>query len=359
MNKIKMLVGLMALMLATNAFAWCDPENVYCGFTVTADIWSSHDDVTRYKDINWNDPDSDDYCTPGPDSSRWRGRSDIYRIHNPGDPFTITLDWEDDANSLLDDLALIVLEDCDANRCLGSDYHTLEFSTANGNAIIDNDANGIWIIIDSRTDIHKDYTLNVYCGDFPFGVELSSFSASRTVDGIAINWSTASETDNDRFQISRADATSDDWQLVAEIDGQGNSTTRHEYSFVDRNVNGERYTYELAGFDYAGTRQVFGIVSVEAATPNAPTATEFALLGNYPNPFNPTTNIRFSLAAASEIQLAVYDVMGREVAQLVNGAMAAGVHEVAFDGAGLSSGVYFARMSGSFGSDVMKLMLMK
>ncbi len=360
MNKLKFVVGVFALTLiagfgATKANAWCDPLDIYCGFTITADIWSQHDDVSRYRHLG----SSSDYCTPGPDSSRWRGRSDIYRIHNPGDPFTLTLDWEDDPNSLLDDLVLVVLEDCDANRCIGSDYHTLEFSTANGNAIVDDDANGIWVIVDSRTDIHKEYTLSAYCGDFPFAVELMSFSASRSADGIALNWSTASETDNDRFEVSRRDLTGDDWMTVAVVNGQGNSAARHDYSFVDRNINNSGYSYELAGYDVNGVRQVFGTVEVEAATPVAPVLESYELVGNYPNPFNPTTNIRFALVNATEVQLTVYDIAGREVADLVNGMVEAGVHDIEFDASGLSSGVYFAQLRGAFGSDVMKMVLMK
>jgi hypothetical protein len=65
------------------------------------------------------------------------------------------------------------------------------------------------------------------------------------------------------------------------------------------------------------------------------------LYNNYPNPFNPTTTIRFDLAQSSDITLSVYDVLGREVGRIAQGVHAAGTYTVAFDGANLSSGVYY------------------
>jgi len=72
-------------------------------------------------------------------------------------------------------------------------------------------------------------------------------------------------------------------------------------------------------------------------------------LQNYPNPFNPSTAISFSLLQAGQTKISVYDLLGREVAILVNEFLDAGVHTTVFDGKGLSSGVYIYRIeSGSF-----------
>jgi hypothetical protein len=76
---------------------------------------------------------------------------------------------------------------------------------------------------------------------------------------------------------------------------------------------------------------------------------QFTLRQNYPNPFNPTTVVGFQLPAASDVRLAVYDLLGREVAVPVNERKAPGTYEVKFDGSGLASGVYLYRLSaGSF-----------
>ena len=75
----------------------------------------------------------------------------------------------------------------------------------------------------------------------------------------------------------------------------------------------------------------------------------YALEQNYPNPFNPSTNLSFDMSAAGFVSLVVYDVLGREVATLVNEARQAGTHSVSWNAAGQSSGVYFCKMqAGSF-----------
>jgi Secretion system C-terminal sorting domain len=85
----------------------------------------------------------------------------------------------------------------------------------------------------------------------------------------------------------------------------------------------------------------------------------YELLQNYPNPFNPTTAISYELSANRYVMLKVYDVLGREVATLVNGRQNAGSYTVIFDGRGFPSGVYICRMcAGSF-SDTRKMVLVK
>jgi hypothetical protein len=87
--------------------------------------------------------------------------------------------------------------------------------------------------------------------------------------------------------------------------------------------------------------------------------TEFGLAQNYPNPFNPTTVLSYQLAAAGHVTLAVYDLLGRQVALLVNGEVEAGVHRAEFTAAGLPSGVYIARMQAGGTSESRKMILMR
>jgi hypothetical protein len=88
-------------------------------------------------------------------------------------------------------------------------------------------------------------------------------------------------------------------------------------------------------------------------------ATEASLQQNYPNPFNPLTVVSFQLPAVSEVRLAVYDLLGREVATLVNERRAAGSHSVRFDASGLASGAYFYRLTAGNFVQTRKLMLVK
>jgi N-acetylmuramoyl-L-alanine amidase len=99
-------------------------------------------------------------------------------------------------------------------------------------------------------------------------------------------------------------------------------------------------------------KNVTGVGERSATTPLA-----FALHQNYPNPFNPTTEIGWEMGASGWVRLAVYDLLGREVAVLANGRMEAGHHRVTFDGKGLASGVYLYRLSAGGNTFVRKMLL--
>jgi hypothetical protein len=90
-----------------------------------------------------------------------------------------------------------------------------------------------------------------------------------------------------------------------------------------------------------------------------PIATEFRLEQNYPNPFNPSTIINFQLPVSSDVTLKVYDILGNEIATLVNEEKPSGSYEVGFDGKGLPSGIYFYQLkSGSF-VETKKMLMIK
>ena len=88
-------------------------------------------------------------------------------------------------------------------------------------------------------------------------------------------------------------------------------------------------------------------------------SSEVVLVGNYPNPFNPATEISFSLPSASHVKLEVFNVMGQKVATLVDGQFEAGEHVVRWDGSDAASGVYFYRLQAGDFVDTKKMMLLK
>jgi len=90
-----------------------------------------------------------------------------------------------------------------------------------------------------------------------------------------------------------------------------------------------------------------------------PVANNYYLIQNYPNPFNPTSIIRFQIAESGFVTLKVYDVLGREIATLVNEEKPAGSYEVKFDGSNLSSGVYFYRLNFDSFISIKKMILLK
>ncbi len=95
----------------------------------------------------------------------------------------------------------------------------------------------------------------------------------------------------------------------------------------------------------------------EPEAPGLPTT--FALLPAYPNPFNPSTTLRYDVPEASLVRITVFDVLGREIAMLVNEEHTAGHHEIAFDAQGLPSGLYLARMGAGATLQIQRLTLLK
>jgi hypothetical protein len=101
-------------------------------------------------------------------------------------------------------------------------------------------------------------------------------------------------------------------------------------------------------------RPTTGIEETNPATP-----TRFSLEQNYPNPFNPTTAIHYQLPQVSHVELKVYDLLGREVAMLVNEIKQPGTHAVLFDASTLASGIYYYRLATSSFSKVQKMIFIK
>jgi hypothetical protein len=99
----------------------------------------------------------------------------------------------------------------------------------------------------------------------------------------------------------------------------------------------------------------------EVSVPDASGSVQYAFVlnQNYPNPFNPSTTIRYGIPVRSHVILAVYNTLGQQVAQLVNGEVEAGYHDVRFDASALPSGVYFYRLKAGGFVQTLKLLLVR
>ena len=133
---------------------------------------------------------------------------------------------------------------------------------------------------------------------------------------------------------------------------------------LPRVVNDSSYfEFTKIGVDGAVSNDLTGWWTEEIITSEAAVATvnpaDFAIVGVYPNPFNPTAVLSYKLQDASIVNLSVYDISGRKVAELVNGWRDTGVHEVTFDGVGFSSGIYFYRLDAGGQSASGKMVLVK
>jgi hypothetical protein len=100
-----------------------------------------------------------------------------------------------------------------------------------------------------------------------------------------------------------------------------------------------------------------GTTSVELV--NNETSHEFVLMQNYPNPFNPSTNIEFMIPHAGNVELKIYDILGKEVSTITNQVMSPGIYKVKWDASGLSSGIYFSRLVFERNQIVKQLLLLK
>ncbi|MFA5804022.1 MAG: putative Ig domain-containing protein [Melioribacteraceae bacterium] len=104
---------------------------------------------------------------------------------------------------------------------------------------------------------------------------------------------------------------------------------------------------------------IFASSTITAVNEYSGIPTEYVLMQNYPNPFNPTTSIKFGLPTESNVRLSVFNILGQEVALLVNQTMSAGFHKVNFDASQLTSGLYFYKVQAENFVQVKKMMLMK
>ena len=188
-------------------------------------------------------------------------------------------------------------------------------------------------------------------------VELMSFTFQVNDNDITLNWVTATETNNQGFEVQRK--TGEEFSTIAFINGYGTTTETHNYSYTDQNLAPGTYTYRLKQVDYDGSAYYYDELNIEVLPP-----VQFALNQNYPNPFNPSTKISYSLAVDSKVNLTVYNLLGETVSTLVNSVVPAGKHDISFQGENLNSGIYFYRLDavgvdGTNFSQVKKMMLTK
>jgi hypothetical protein len=199
--------------------------------------------------------------------------------------------------------------------------------------------------------------ISVYSGVIP--VELVSFTSSIINNTVGLNWITATELNNSGFEIQRTRHTERsrsvaDWESIGFVNGNGTSTEVHNYSFVDSNpVTGISY-YRLKQIDFDGSYEYSSIAEVVYGA-----IAVYSLEQNYPNPFNPTTKINYAIKEKGNVELKIFDLLGSEIATLVNEEKTPGNYEVFFDASNLSSGVYlYTIKSGSF-VQTRKMLLMK
>ncbi len=196
-------------------------------------------------------------------------------------------------------------------------------------------------------------------------VRLTRFEAVQDGKSINLNWTTESEVENLGFILEKCVTGSGDWKQIAsfethpDLEGQGNTTERTEYQFIDENVEfGKSYDYRLSDVSFStanrGQPAVLENIAVHAVQPST-----FSLHPAYPNPFNPSTTIGFNVPEEGEVTLAVYDLKGQLVTTLLNAAVSAGEHRLEWDAGDVAAGVYFLELLSADRHQMQKITLLK
>jgi hypothetical protein len=186
-------------------------------------------------------------------------------------------------------------------------------------------------------------------------VEMTSFTAVLQGTSALLKWSTATEVNNNGFEIQRRAEGTTSWAKVGFASGAGTSNAPKAYSYEDKNLAPGVYVYRIKQIDNNGAFKYSASTQVDAGV-----STTLQLCGNYPNPFNPTTNIQFSVPQDGYASLKIYNILGQEVATLFSGIAKTGHYIPAtFNASRLASGIYFARLQYSGKSLVQRMLMTK
>ena len=238
---------------------------------------------------------------------------------------------------------------------------------------------GNFSLVNSTSTGDSILVTNAPFGEYIFGsnsvalsVMIARFSGIGGQKDAVLQWKTITEVNNAGWQVEKAAMSGDQpapsdvgviqttqtpkWTDVAMVHGAGTSNAPKEYSFTDANLAPGRYSYRLKQLDQSGSYTYSHTIQVDVGL--APRI--FQLSQNYPNPFNPTTTIQFTIPTDGLVTLKVYDILGREVATLLNENRKAGEYQqVVFDASRYASGIYFARMEFSGKQLLRKMILLK
>jgi endonuclease I len=206
-------------------------------------------------------------------------------------------------------------------------------------------------------DLAESYVdLGQHTFDTALPVELVLFAVNYTDGSVELRWKTASELDNLGFIIERSEADEPFYEIASWRDdpalkGAGNYSREKSYAYINWDVAQDmHYSYRLWDESYAGIKTLISEISINTSQEieivrgvNIPEKTQ--LMSNYPNPFNPSTNIPFKLAKSTKVRISIHDIQGRLVKKLFSALLAEGSYELAWGGRNtfqqtVSSGIY-------------------
>ncbi|MFH1198521.1 MAG: C25 family cysteine peptidase [bacterium] len=166
-------------------------------------------------------------------------------------------------------------------------------------------------------------------------VQLTSFAATSEGSDVVLTWKTSAEINNKGFDVERK-VENGVWSKVGYVEGKGTTKEETEYRYSDKvvNVSGKEIYYRLKQIDETGSVNYSEDIKVEIMPQ------QYVLEQNFPNPFNPTTKIKYALPFESAVKLTIYNMLGEKVAELYNNTQSAGYYEYNWNAYNFSSGIY-------------------
>jgi len=229
-----------------------------------------------------------------------------------------------------------------------------------------NGTDNIWNIGNGRNDGYPYFDWQYPGDDTTLPVELSSFTAQLLNDSPTLNWTTQSESGNAGWNVYRGDyrdafINGDAIQINTElIEGAGTTSIPTNYTFEDQYdvIQGTEYWYILENVDYSGETYLYGSVSLiipeEGTTPELPQIT--VLTRNYPNPFNPSTIINFSVKENETAQLSIFNAKGQKIESI---SFEAGIYNYLWNASSYATGTYLYKLESESFSVTKKMILLK
>jgi hypothetical protein len=192
----------------------------------------------------------------------------------------------------------------------------------------------------------------------PLPVELTSFTASVSNGTVNLKWETVTEVNTYGFDVERS-VDNKTWTKIGFVAGAGNSNSPKNYSFADQPDGRASFSYRLKQIDVGGAYKYYDPITVSLSGGD-----KAQLMQNSPNPFNPSTAIKYYIPQAVDVTITIYDILGRVVTKLVNSQVEAGYHVVYWNGRdrfgnAAASSVYIYRLTAGSFTEIKKMNLLK
>lgn len=185
-------------------------------------------------------------------------------------------------------------------------------------------------------------------------VSLVEFSATTNENTATLGWTTASENNSDYFAVEHS-ANGGAWTQVSTVKAAGTSSEIHNYTLKVDGLEVGQHAFRLKKVDLNGNVVYSHLVKVTIEVPG-----QYILYPAYPNPFNPSTNIRFAVAEKQPVTVSLYNMLGQTVQTLFNGTVEANaLQTLQVNASGLPSGTYLVRVTGNTFSTTQKVTLAK